>query len=237
MKIPRVLVVIPAYNEEQNIGNVLTRLQEDVPDFDLLVVNDGSQDNTGEVVESLDVKQLKLVTNLGYGLALQTGIRYALNKDYDVLVTIDADGQHQASDVPTLVEALLGSDAAMVIGSRFGPDRPYNTPITRRIGQVLFSYLTRLLVGYRIYDTSSGLKALRVNACRQIVNSAFLDFHIETIVRLSLLGYRISEMPVIMHEREHGRSMHSVTAIFQYPLKTLLLTVVAAMDVLFERRT
>lgn len=232
----RVLILIPAYNEEESIGSVIAGLRKVVPDFDRLVINDGSIDDTAAVVDALGEKQLRLVTNLGYGAALQAGMEYALLRGYDAVVTIDADGQHRAEDVPNLVRALVEGNADMVIGSRFGPDRPYDTPFSRRVGQQLFSHLTRLLIGYRIFDTSSGLKAINAKACREIVDATFMDFHIETIVRLSLLDYKIVEVPVTVLERSHGQSMHSVGSIFHYPLKTLVLTVVAAMDVMLQRR-
>jgi hypothetical protein len=138
--------------------------------------------------------------------------------------------------VPHLVTALQESSADMVIGSRFCDGRPYTTSLNRRLGQLLFSYLTYLLIGRRIYDTSSGFKALRAAACEVIVNGTFMDFHLETIVQLSLLNFKIVEVPITVEERTSGHSMHSFASIFQYPLKTLLLTLVSAVDALFIRR-
>ena len=105
-----------------------------------------------------------------------------------------------------------------------------------RLGQHIFSHLTRLVIGKRIYDTSSGFKALKSEACEIIVGGTFLDFHIETLVRLSMFGFNIMELPVTMRERNLGRSMHSFTSFLEYPLKTLLLTLVAAIDVFIARR-
>jgi glycosyltransferase involved in cell wall biosynthesis len=233
----RVLVVIPAHNEEASIGPVLRRLREVAPSWDCVVVNDGSRDNTARVVEDLGEKQLLLPTNLGYGPALQTGMKYALQRGYQVVVSLDADGQHQPEDAPAMVRALLESNADMVIGSRFCDGRRYTSPISRRIGQLLFSHLTRLLVGQRIYDTSSGYKALHVVTCADIISKVFMDFHIETIVALSLTGRRITEHPITVHERQAGESMHSYSSIFTYPVKTLLLTLVAALDVMVTKGT
>lgn len=232
----RVLIIIPAYNEAGTIADVLRGLRAAAPEYDRIVINDGSQDATARVVEDLSEKQLKLPFNLGYGLALQCGMKYALAEGYETIVSIDADGQHRPEDVPHLVETLNGSAADMVIGSRFCEDHAYNSQFNRRIGQILFSYLTRLLIGHRIYDTTSGFKAFRADTCAAIADTVFMDFHIETIVRLSLLGFRIIEHPVRVAERASGVSMHSFCSIFSYPLKTLLLTVVAATDVLLTRR-
>jgi len=234
---PRVLILIPAYNEEQTIGHVIARLRRVVPGFDRLVINDGSRDNTGGVVDELGEKQLQLVTNLGYGSAIQVGLKYALLRGYNIVVTIDADGQHQAEDVPTLVDALIEHDVDMVIGSRFSSDPSYKTSFTRQIGQKLFSLLTRVLIGHRVYDTTSGFKALRAETCEAVLRYTFMDFHIETIVRLSMLGYSVLEVPIEIVDRSYGKSMHSFSSVFQYPLKTLLLIVVAAMDAFIERRT
>jgi glycosyltransferase involved in cell wall biosynthesis len=232
----RVLIVIPAHNEEKTIAAVITKLQQIVPQFDRVIVTDGSQDNTSKVVDALGEKQLKLPCNVGYGSALQTGLKYALIQDYDIIISMDADGQHQPEDVPRLVEALLKSNADMVIGSRFCEGQVYNTPFSRRIGQLLFSHLTRLFLDHRIYDTSSGFKALRAAACAVVVNGIFMDFHIETIVHMSLQNLKIVEFPVTVLERTSGQSMHSIASVFQYPLKTILLTIAVLMDAFLIRR-
>lgn len=233
---PKVLIVIPAHNEEGTITAVITQLRQLAPTYDRVVVNDGSTDGTAAVLDQLGEKQLRLIQNLGYGEALQTGLKYGLMRGYDIIVSIDADGQHQPKDLPRLVEVLQESGADLVIGSRFCDGAAYDTPLDRRLGQLLFSHLTRLLLGQRIYDTSSGFKAIRAEACAAIINSSFMDFHIESIVQLKLMGYKIVETPVKVMERTHGRSMHSIASVFKYPLKTILLTVVAFMDAYFLRR-
>jgi glycosyltransferase involved in cell wall biosynthesis len=233
---PRVLVVIPAHNEEQSIAQVVLSVRRAMPDFDRVIVNDGSTDATGDILNQLGEKQLRLPCNLGYGRALQTGLKYALKAGYEIVICMDADGQHKPEDGLRLIKKLLESNADMVIGSRFCGHSLYRTSFMRRIGQWLFSYLTGALIGRRIYDTTSGFKALTAKACQVLVHGTFMDFHAETIVRLSLLGFRIAEQPITMDQRNFGRSMHSFKSVFQYPLKTLLLTVVAAMDAFLLRR-
>jgi glycosyltransferase involved in cell wall biosynthesis len=233
---PKVLIVVPAYNEEKSIASVLASLRHHALEFDRVVINDGSRDATGSIVLEMGEKQLRHVSNLGYGRALQTGLKYALIQNYDIVVSLDADGQHRPEDVPGLVDALLDSDADMVIGSRYCDGRPYSGPFSRRLGQILFSYLTRLLIGWRVFDTSSGFKAFRASVCEKIVGKTFWDFHTETIVRLSLMGFHIREHPIVVRERLHGHSMHSYASIIEYPFKTLLLIVVATMDGFLERR-
>lgn len=226
----RTLIVIPAYNEAASIEAVLGELREKVPGVDRLVVTDGSTDGTQKIVERMGEAHLALATNLGYGRALQAGFRYALEGGYDVVVSFDADGQHRAEDVPRLLAALRDTGADVVIGCRFNGGRGYQGPLGRRLGQRILSHLTRLVLGQRVYDTTSGLKATRARACRLLLRGTFLDFHVEALVRLGLMGLRIHEIPVTVRHRRHGRSMHSWTSAFEYPLKTLLLTLVAVVD-------
>ncbi len=232
----RVLVVIPARNEENTISGVINGLRDAAPYFHRLVVNDASVDSMGRVLDEMGERQLRLPFNLGYGLALQTGFRFALEHGYDVVVSMDGDGQHRPEDTPVLVRELIDRDADVVIGSRYCDGRPYEGTMGRRVGQRLFSHVSRTLTGQRIYDTTSGFKALSARACRTISTGAFLDFHIETIVRLSILGYRIVEFPVEMSARVHGASMHTFGNAVRYPLKMAVLTVALAMDALLTRR-
>jgi len=232
----RVLVIIPAHNEEQTIAHVVLSVRRAMPEFDRVVVNDGSTDATGDILNQLGEKQLRLPCNLGYGRALQTGLKYALKAGYEIVICMDADGQHKPEDGLRLIKKLLASNADMVIGSRFCDNSLYRTSFMRRTGQWLFSCLTGVLIGRRVYDTTSGFKALTAKACQVLVHGTFMDFHAETIVRLSLLGFRITEQPITMDQRNFGRSMHSFKSVFQYPLKTLVLTIVAAMDVFLLRR-
>jgi len=232
----RGLVIIPAYNEAETIGSVLQGLRCTVSDLDRLVVNDGSRDATERIVTHLGERVLSLPCNLGYGRALQAGIRYALLRGYDFVVFFDADGQHDPKNVRQLVTALLEGGVDMVIGSRFGNDRSYTGSFGRRMGQRLFSYLSLVLLGRRIYDTTSGLKAVRAAACQALMRGTFMDFHTEAIVRLGMMGFNIAEIPVSVYERKHGQSMYSISSVVEYPIKTLVLTLVAAVDAILQRR-
>jgi len=233
----RVLVVVPAHNEERTITPVLERIRASAPGVDLVVVNDGSTDRTADMIRAAGEKQLVHPCNLGYGLAIQTGLKFALRERYDVVVTLDADGQHDPADVPRVVKALDTESADLVIASRFCGGRGYGSAFGRRLGQMLFSYLCRVIIGRRIFDTTSGFKAMNMDACRAVVDATFMDFHTETIVRLSLLGFRVSEIETEVEERTHGRSMHTFFNAAKYPIKTVLLTIVAAVDALLARRT
>jgi glycosyltransferase involved in cell wall biosynthesis len=233
----RVLVVIPAYNEVATIGKVLERLRVAAPGVDRLVVTDGSRDGTADAVRATGERHLDLVCNVGYGRALQAGMLYALRRRYDVVVTIDADGQHDPGDVPRLLHALEASGADVVIGSRFVSSRSYTGPLGRRIGQATFSMVTRVLMGKRIYDTTSGLKAMRSEALAAALEGRFLDFHTEVLVRLSMLGFRIEELPIVVAERHSGQSMHSLFSGIAYPVKTSLFIITGMLDALLRGRS
>jgi len=229
------LAVIPAYNEAQTIAGVLHGLRAAAPGVARLVVTDGSRDGTASVVAGLGERHLELVCNVGYGRAVQAGLRYAMAHGYEVVVTLDGDGQHDPCDVPRVIEALATTGADVVIGSRY-MGAHYLGPAQRRVGQMFFSLLTRVLMGQRIYDTTSGLKAMRANACRAVLQGRFLDFHTEVLVRLRLLGFRIAEIPIEVRQRAAGRSMYSFIRALVYPVKTGLLVVTGMLDALLRGR-
>jgi glycosyltransferase involved in cell wall biosynthesis len=230
----RVRVVVPAYEEAESLGPVLDGLRRTVA-HELFVVDDGSTDGTGRIARTAGVRCLSLPCNLGYGGAVQAGLEVALAEGCDVVVLFDADGQHLAADVDRVLAPVLAGVADVAIGSRYSDGRPYGGPLGRRLGQRVFSGLTRLAIGRRIYDTTSGFKAMNAAACRAIVDTTFLDLHMETIVQLSLLGFRITEVPVTMSPRHAGSSMHGLASAWKYPAKTLLLGVVALLDAFIIR--
>jgi glycosyltransferase involved in cell wall biosynthesis len=233
----RILAVIPAHNEATSIGVVLRELRDAAPHVERLVVSDGSIDGTPEVVRSLGERQLELVCNVGYGRAVQAGLQYAIRRGYDTVVTIDSDGQHDPRDVPRLLHALAAADADVAIGSRFVERKAYRGSLGRRLGQAAFSLLTRVLLGRRVYDTTSGFKAMRRSACHALLEGRFLDFHTEALIRLGLLGFRMVEVPVTMRSRTAGTSMYTVASAILYPVKTLLLVATGIIDAKLRGKT
>lgn len=218
----RGLVVIPAYNEEQNLPRVLERLRSAQLTQDVVVVNDGSRDGTERVLRQLGQRHLRHPINLGYVRAVQTGIRYALQNDYDYVVFLDADGQHDPAAVPSLVRVLESGTADIVVGSRFVSDTGYRAPLGRRLGMKVFSWVTALLGRQRVFDTTSGFKAIARRAMPVLVEQTFGDFHSETLLLCMLLGLRVAEVPVQVAERRHGVSMYGPIDAVLYPLKTLV---------------
>ena len=233
----QILVAIPAYNEEATIDKVVSRVRESMPDFDLLVVNDGSRDNTRMILEDLGVPTATHLCNLGYARAIQTAIKYALARNYDTLITLDADGQHHPEQVLALYAESISNGWDVLIGSRYVGTKDYSqSPLGRRIGMQLFSLLVKLASGQRIYDTSSGLKVMRRKVFEPLAQSLFVDFHAEAIVYLIRLGYRVGEYPITAAERTHGQSMYSFLSHLKYPLKTSVLVLLGLIEANLRRR-
>jgi glycosyltransferase involved in cell wall biosynthesis len=233
----RVLIAIPAYNEEATIQNVVHKVSASLPGFELLVVNDGSQDETGKILQSLGVMAATHLCNLGYGRAIQTAIKYALNCKYDVLITLDADGQHQPEQIREMFDEFMRSEVDVLIGSRYAKSKKYTAvPLGRRIGMELFSALTGLVTRQRIYDTTSGLKIMKRSVFEPLTHWHFVDFHAEAIVYLMRLGYRIGEYPITVAERTAGQSMYSVLSLLEYPLKTCMMVFLGIIQAALTQR-
>ena len=233
----RILIAIPAYNEAGTIADVVGRVRASLPGRDLVVVNDGSRDDTGRILETLDTAVATHLCNLGYGRAVQTAIKYALDRGYDALVTLDADGQHQPEQIEGLLREFEAGGWDVLIGSRYVATRGYHgAPLGRRVGMQLFSVLVKVVMGRRVYDTSSGLKVVRRNVFAPLARWHFVDFHAEAIVYLMRLGYRIGEYPVTVAERTQGRSMYTTINYFKYPLKTSMLVLLGVIEAALTRR-
>jgi len=236
-KTSNILVAIPAYNEASTIREVVDRVRRSLPEYDLLVVNDGSLDETGRILEELGVRTATHLCNLSYGRAIQTIIKYALRYEYEVLVTLDADGQHHPEQIQQMIQSFLKSDLDLLIGSRYVKTHRYShVPLGRRIGMQVFSFLVGFLGPKRIFDTTSGLKVMRRSVFEPLTRCHFVDFHAEVIVYLMRLGYQIGEHPITISERTHGESMYSILSHLKYPLKTLILVLVALVDAQLQKR-
>jgi glycosyltransferase involved in cell wall biosynthesis len=222
------LVAIPVYNEDASIESVVNAVRHEAPEFDLLVINDGSRDATPEILRRLGVPTARHYCNLGYGRAVQTAIKYARRHGYTALVTFDGDGQHSAGDLKRLCRAFAEGDYDLLIGSRFLERRQYGSPErSRRLGMWLFSRLVVLLTGHRIYDTSSGFRVFHRRTFGLLTEHPFVDFHAEAIVLLLCRGYKVGEEAIVSNERRAGSSMYGALSALKYPLKTSLLVLLA----------
>lgn len=207
----RCLALIPAYNEEGRIKPVVESVRRAAPGFDVVVVNDGSRDKTAQEAREAGAYVLAHPFNLGYGAALQTGYKWAVRRGYDVVVQLDADGQHDASFVPILAERIISGQADACVGSRFLEGAGYIPPFARRVGMVLFGYIASVATGRRVTDPTSGYQALS----RQVVD--FFQSEVfpadypdaDVLILLHRAGFKVEELPVAMRENPSGQSMHS----------------------------
>jgi glycosyltransferase involved in cell wall biosynthesis len=234
---PRSLVAIPAYNEATTIRAVVDGVRRTLPDCDLLVVNDGSRDETARILADSGVTVATHLVNIGYGRAIQTALLYADRSGYDRLITLDADGQHDPAQVSALLAEFDTGKWDILIGSRYVLSRAYGgEPLGRRVGMQLFSGLVALMAGRRIHDTTSGLKVIGRPVFDVLTQWHFIDFHAEAIVYLARLGYRIGEYPITVSERKHGESMYSALSHLKYPLKTMLMLLLGVVEAGFTKR-
>ena len=230
----RILVIIPAHNEEGNIAYTIKEIKEKASFVDILVVDDGSTDRTNEIAIDNGVKVANLPFNMGIGVAVQTGFKIASREGYDIAIQIDADGQHNPSYIPKLCEPILRGDVDVVIGSRYKEKNEYRTSIVRLSGIKFFSWLTSLIIKQKITDTTSGLRALNKDAYSLFSEEYPTDFpDAEAIILLGYSGFRIMEISIEMRNRSGGISFFSIPKLLYYPFKNLLAIV---CTVLRERR-
>ena len=210
MKKEKVLFVIPAYNEEDNIGKVLDEIKKNVDFADVVVINDCSKDRTREIVLGRGVHCIDGIFNLRYAWAVQTGIKYAYQNGYDYVIQFDADGQHIAAEALKLLEAARKGHADIVIGSRYIKDMGYPCPLFRRIGTKIFEWLVKLFCHQRIADPLSGFQCLNKRVIERYSKiGAYPEFpDANLVIEMLLAGYKIEEVPVKMRLRETGESMH-----------------------------
>lgn len=207
----KVLVVIPAYNEAENIEKVLKEIKKDIDYADILVINDCSTDNTKEIVEKNGVKCITNIMNMRYARAVQVGFKYARDNNYDYVIQMDADGQHIASEAEKLYKEAVKSKADIIIGSRYLVDTGYPCPFFRRIGTKLFSGLIKLFCHKKIADPLSGFQCLNKKVVNYYAKCGNYPEYPDANLAIEMLlnGYKIKEVPVKMRLRETGVSMHS----------------------------
>lgn len=205
-----VLIIVPAWNEAGCIAHVVREIQGELPGADVLVVDDGSADDTARVARAAGAVVTRLPYNLGVGGAMRLGYRYARGAGYDVAVQIDADGQHDPRYVPKLVDAL--DEASLVIGARFAGEGDYRVRGLRRWSMAMLSFVLSRMAGAKLTDTTSGFRA-----CDRALIDLFAEWYpmeylgdtVETLVRVVRLGYRIRQVPVAMRPRAAGTPSQS----------------------------
>lgn len=221
------LVIIPAYNESENIVNTVKEIKEKASDFDYVVINDCSSDKTLEILESNHLNYINLPVNLGIGGAVQTGYKYALEHEYDMAVQVDGDGQHDPAYLHSLEETLIKENADMVIGSRFIKNEGFQSTFARRMGIVYFTKMIKSLTGTTITDPTSGFRLVNKDVIALFSNDYPRDYpEPESIVALLKRKKKVIEVPVQMKERQGGVSSIRLWNSVYYMIKVSIAILV-----------
>ena len=223
--LPRILIITPAFNETGSIQKLIKEIQSSVPQADLLIVNDGSRDDTEEKALKVGALVASLPYNLGIGGAVQTGYQIAAEEDYDVAVQIDGDGQHDPAHTAQLIQPILEGTLDLCIGSRFmdKTSETYRSTWTRRFGIRFFCRLLGLLTGLQLTDPTSGFRAAGRKLIRSFADYYPVDFPEPEAVKIAKRqGARIGEIPVRMRERQGGHSSIRYFATLYYMAKVTL---------------
>jgi len=226
-----ILAIVPAYNEEGSIAGVIDDLKNSGLALDVLVVNDGSRDQTSSVAMATGkALVVDLLKNLGIGGAVQAGFKFAARHHYRIAVQFDGDGQHLASEIGKLLAALEEGGANLVIGSRFLSKAGFRSTFSRRIGIRIFQLLNFLLIGRRITDNTSGFRAYDRRAIEFLAQNYPVDYpEPESVILLGRNGFAVAETPVLMRERREGASSISGLLSTYYMLKVMLACIMAAL--------
>lgn len=228
----KLLVIIPAYNEEDAILGTVQGLREACPEADCIVINDCSRDGTRRILRENNIPYLDLPLNLGIGGGVQTGYKYAVEHGYDVTVQFDGDGQHRAEYIRALVQPIAEGKADMVVGSRFiaQDGQGFQSSAMRRMGINILSGLIRLCTGKRVLDATSGFRACGHALTKEFAESYAQDYpEPEAIVTALVKGYRVAEIPVQMCERQGGVSSISALKSVYYMVKVSLAVLLAGL--------
>lgn len=223
----KVLIIVPAYNEAQNIKKVVDNLVQNYNQYDYLIINDGSTDATLQICQENKYNYLDLPVNLGIGGAVQTGYRYAYQNDYDIAIQSDGDGQHNLSYVHSLIDPIRKGKADVTIGSRFLDKKGFQSSAIRRMGIIFLSFLVKLCCGVKIRDITSGFRAVNRTFIKIYAQDYPTDFpEPEAIVTAVMHKGKIDEVPVIMNEREGGRSSIGFNKSIYYMIKVSIAIIV-----------
>lgn len=221
--LPRRLAIVPAFNEEDSVGGVIDEVRRFDPKLEIVVVDDGSEDRTGEIARARGVHVIDLPFNLGIGAAVQTGFRYARANHFDLAVQIDADGQHDPSELPKLFALLESGEADLAIGSRFAGEQTFRSSFMRRFGIRLFALTVSAIARRRLTDTTSGFRAVNRRGIALFAADYPRDYpEVEATVMVIKHRLRVREVPVRMRERAGGHSSITPLRAVYYVFKVLL---------------
>lgn len=219
----KILVIVPAYNEECCVEGVIEDIGRYFPSGDILVVNDGSGDMTSDIARNLGAKVIDLPYNLGIGGAMQTGFLYALHEGYDAALQFDADGQHHADQIEKILKPFLSDSADMVVGSRFLSDGGFTSSVQRRIGSKILSFVVSSILRQKITDTTSGFRVYGRKTL-EFFSSVYPEDYpeVEAFILAHKKGLRVVEVPSEIGPRTGGKSSITFSEAFYYMVKVML---------------
>ena len=232
----KVLLIIPAYNEEESLRSLIEEIKAVCSEVDYLVVNDCSSDDTERLLEELGANYITLPCNMGIGGAVQSGYRYAAQNGYDIAIQIDGDGQHDVRFVKDMVKLIEDKQADVVIGSRFIDKEGFQSSQARRIGIRILSMLIRLMCGAKVKDVTSGFRAVNRRFIELFAENYPDDYpEPEVIVTAKLYGAVVNEVPVVMRERTTGKSSINLKRSIYYMIKVGLAIIICRISLGFRR--
>jgi len=219
----KILVIIPAFNEEETLRGVILGIRSFLFQADILVVNDGSTDSTANIAKEEGVSVLEHPYNMGIGATMQTGFLYALRNGYDIAIQVDGDGQHNPEFLPSLIEPLLEGQANLVIGSRYLLDGGFKSTLLRKLGIKFFTSLTWILTRKRVTDPTSGFRAIDQKGIELFVTEYPSDYpEVEALISASKKGLQFQEIPTMMRHRQGGTSSIGILSALYYMVKVTL---------------
>jgi glycosyltransferase involved in cell wall biosynthesis len=221
------LVIIPAYNEADSIGLVIDKIREYAGEADIVVINDGSEDDTSVIAEAKGVNVLNLPYNIGIGGAVQTGYKFALEMGYGIAIQVDGDGQHPADSINKLIDGIKNNEADMIIGSRYIQGDVRESSMIRATGKWILAKIISLLTGQQVTDSSSGFRAANRKTIKLLARMYPRDYpEPESIVFLVRENFQVKEIPVKMTERSTGQSSITLLKGVYYVIKIVLATII-----------
>lgn len=217
----KILIVIPAYNEEMNIEKVIKNLVENYPQYDYVIINDGSSDETASICKKNGWNLIDLPINLGLTGAIQTGMKYAVRHNYDAVLQYDGDGQHRAEFIREMEAEMTDSDAEIIIGSRFLTEKKNLS--FRMLGGGFLSFIIKLSTGQKITDPTSGMRLFGRNVLQEFSRDMNYGPEPDTISYLIKQGVKVREVQVYMDERMGGKSYLNVVNSIKYDIVNMVV--------------
>lgn len=224
------LIIVPAYNEQENILKTIADIERHIPDADYIVIDDCSIDETKRILAKNHFPYVRLPVNLGIGGGVQTGYRYALERGYDIAIQFDGDGQHDAAYIKDLIAPIENGEADVAIGSRFITREGFQSSAMRRFGIGFLSALIRFLSGVQVKDVTSGMRAVNRKMIKEYARNYAQDYpEPEAVLTAGLMKARIKEVPVQMHERQGGTSSINARKSVYYMIKVSIALIMARL--------